>query len=63
MMSWLGHRLARHLIDNQPLQLSPYGATPMPGHALYRGRTWFMPLLGSYYQIRDSLDKRAEKTP
>lgn len=62
MMSWLGHRLARHLIDNEPLHLSPYGATPMPGHALYRGRTWFMPLLGSYYQIRDSLDKRTEKT-
>ena len=63
MMSWLGHRLARHLIDNEPLHLSPYGATPMPGHALYRGKTWFMPLLGSYYQLRDSLDKRAEKTP
>lgn len=62
MMSWLGHRLARHLIEKQPVATSPYGAMPMPGHALYRGKTWFMPLLGSYYQFRDTLDKRAEKS-
>lgn len=57
MMSWLGHRLARHLIENSPLNSSPYGVTPLPGHPLYSGNTWFMPLLGSYYQARDRLDK------
>ncbi|MFH8135770.1 NAD(P)/FAD-dependent oxidoreductase [Pantoea osteomyelitidis] len=57
MMSWLGHRLARHLIENTPLQTSPYGTSPLPGHPLYHGNTWFIPLLGSYYQVRDYLDK------
>lgn len=59
MMSWLGHRLARHLIENTPLNASPYGVSPLPGHPLYTGNTWFMPLLGSYYQVRDRLDKSA----
>lgn len=59
MMSWLGHRLARHLIENTPLNSSPYGHAPLPDHPLYTGNTWFMPLLGSYYQFRDHLDKSA----
>lgn len=59
MMSWLGHRLARHLLESTPLTTSPYGVTPLPGHPLYTGNTWFMPLLGSYYQVRDRLDKSA----
>ncbi|ORM70284.1 NAD(P)/FAD-dependent oxidoreductase [Pantoea rwandensis] len=59
MMSWLGHRLARHLIEATPLNTSPYGVSPLPGHPLYTGNTWFMPLLGSYYQVRDRLDKSA----
>lgn len=59
MMSWLGHRLARHLIEQTPLHSSPYGVSPLPGHPLYTGNTWFMPLLGSYYQLRDRIDKSA----
>lgn len=60
MMSWLGHRLARLLIEDEPLAQCAF-ATPLPGHPLYRGRPWFMPLLGSYYQLRDRLDKRSER--
>jgi len=59
MMSWLGHRLARHLLEETPLSSSPYGVSPLPDHPLYTGNTWFMPLLGSYYQLRDRLDKSA----
>jgi hypothetical protein len=29
-------------------------------HPLYRGKPWFMPALGSYYQIRDVIDKRRQ---
>ena len=39
MMSWLGHRLARHLVENTPLNSSPYGVSPLPGHPLYTGNT------------------------
>ncbi|WP_457809067.1 NAD(P)/FAD-dependent oxidoreductase [Kushneria sp. EE4] len=59
-MSWLGHRLARHLIEGEPLENSAFG-TPLPGHPLYHGRPWFMPVLGSYYQWRDRLDRRQEE--
>lgn len=56
MMSWLGHQLARHLIEQKPLELNAFG-TPLPGHPFYTGRPWFMPLLGSYFQVRDRIDK------
>lgn len=59
-MSWLGHRLARHLIENEPLEHSAFG-TPLPGHPLYHGRPWFMPVLGSYYQWRDRRDRQRER--
>lgn len=57
MMSWLGHRLGMVLLGEHALDADAYG-TPLPSHPLYHGNTWFMPFLGSYYQIRDRLEKR-----
>ena len=57
MMTYLGHKLARLIIDGKPVESSAYG-TPMRTHPLYRGKPWFMPALGSYYQVRDVVDKR-----
>lgn len=60
MMTYLGHKLARLMLDGEPTEQSAYG-TPMVTHALYRGKPWFMPALGSYYQIRDVIDKRKQR--
>ncbi|MGI4985019.1 MAG: NAD(P)/FAD-dependent oxidoreductase, partial [Janthinobacterium lividum] len=60
MMTYLGHKLARLMIERQPIEASAYGRT-MPTHPLYRGKPWFMPALGSYYQIRDVLDKQKQR--
>jgi len=56
-MTWLGHRLARHLLGEHDLVSDAFG-TPLPSHPLYHGQTWFMPILGSYFQLRDHMDKR-----
>ena len=57
MMNWLGYRLARHLLGEHDLTSDAFG-TPLPSHPLYHGQTWFMPILGSYFQLRDHLEKR-----
>jgi glycine/D-amino acid oxidase-like deaminating enzyme len=57
MMTWLGHRLACHLLGEHDLASDAFG-TPLPSHPLYRGQTWFMPILGSYFQLRDHMEKR-----
>lgn len=59
MMTYLGHRIARALIERQDVTVSAYG-TPAPQHVLYRGTTWFMPMIGSLYQIQDAADLRRE---
>jgi len=59
MMTYLGYKMSRLIIEGQPMEVSAFG-TPMPSHALYHGTPWFMPALGSVYQIRDVLDKRQQ---
>jgi glycine/D-amino acid oxidase-like deaminating enzyme len=56
MMSYLGHKVARLIIEQKDVTTSAFGA-PLPTHALYRRRPWFMPLIGSYYQVRDVVDR------
>jgi hypothetical protein len=29
----------------------------MPTHSLYTGHPWFMPLVGTYYRVRDRIDR------
>jgi glycine/D-amino acid oxidase-like deaminating enzyme len=60
MMTYLGYKVARLILEGQAPEVSAYG-TPMVTHALYHGKPWFMPALGSYYQIRDVIDKRRQR--
>ncbi len=60
MMTYLGYKVARLIIEGQAPDSSAYG-TPMLTHPLYSGKPWFMPALGSYYQIRDVIDKRRQR--
>jgi glycine/D-amino acid oxidase-like deaminating enzyme len=55
MMSYLGHQTARRLLGtNRPCA---FGVVPMPEHALYRGTPWFLPMVGGWYRMRDSVDR------
>jgi glycine/D-amino acid oxidase-like deaminating enzyme len=56
MMSYLGHRLGGAIAAGVDPGEIAFGA-PLPSHVLYRRTAWFMPILGSYYQMRDAIDR------
>ena len=59
MMTYLGYRLARALLGGVVIGASAYDSDA-PTHMLYRGTPWFMPLLGTAYQLRDAMDLYAQ---
>ena len=56
MMSYLGHQIGLKVLrrQNRPCGLD---STRFPTVPLYRGRPWFMPAVGGYYNLRDRLDR------
>ena len=58
MMTYLGHMVARAIIERRPTTSSAYGAEPLPTRPFYNGNPWFLPAVGSWYQLRDHLDRR-----
>jgi glycine/D-amino acid oxidase-like deaminating enzyme len=60
MMTYLGYKTAHLIIDCQAVETSAFGK-PLPTNALYRGNPWFMPLVGTYYQVRDSLERTRDR--
>ena len=58
MMTYLGHAVARAILERRPTTRSAYGAQPLPTHPLYTGNPWFLPAVGSWYQLRDHWDRR-----
>ena len=62
MMTYLGHRVARKIIEGSNAVPSSYDSGSMPGHFLYNGNPWFMSIVGSWFQFRDAVDlRRANK--
>ncbi|MDO9503338.1 FAD-binding oxidoreductase [Falsiroseomonas sp.] len=61
MMNWLGHGVARKILMGSDAPPSAFDRGPMPTHPLYHGTPWFLPVVGTYYQMRDRLDRRATK--
>jgi glycine/D-amino acid oxidase-like deaminating enzyme len=57
MMTHLGHRVARAIVEKEPPGRSAYGVEPLPTHALYNGTPWFLPAVGGWYQLRDKWDR------
>jgi glycine/D-amino acid oxidase-like deaminating enzyme len=54
MATYLGGLMARRIAGERfdhPLLDAPFPAIP-----LYRGRPWFLPLIGAYYRFRDWVD-------
>ncbi|TVQ34640.1 MAG: FAD-binding oxidoreductase [Geminicoccaceae bacterium] len=59
MATWLGHQAARSLLGaNQP---SAFDRDIFPTAPLYDGRPWFLPFVGTWYQLRDALDVRLDR--
>ena len=58
MMTYLGHMVARAIIERRPTTSSAYGAEPLPTRPFYNENPWFLPAVESWYQLRDHLDRR-----
>ena len=59
MATWLGHQVARSLLgSNRP---SAFDRDAFPTLPLYDGRPWFLPIVGTWYQIRDAIEVRLDR--
>ena len=56
MMTYLGHRTAQKIIGGGD-RVGPFEELELPGQIGYGGTPWFLPLVGSYYRLRDRLDR------
>lgn len=59
LMTYLGTSVADKILaraDDVPINAFDTGLPPH--HPLYDGTAWFMPVVGSWYQIRDRLERR-----
>ena len=56
MMTYLGTQTARRIagVANRP---TAFEEGEFPDHKLYSGNPWFLPLIGTWYQIRDRVDR------
>jgi glycine/D-amino acid oxidase-like deaminating enzyme len=61
MATWLGHQVGRTLTGaNEP---SAFDREAFPTVPLYDGRPWFLPVVGTWYQLRDALEVRFDNAP
>jgi glycine/D-amino acid oxidase-like deaminating enzyme len=56
MMTYLGWQTARK-IGGVANYACSFDTEEFPDHPLYSGNPWFLPVAGSYYRLRDNLDR------
>ena len=58
MATYLGHQTALKILGrlNRPCA---FDDRAFPTSILYRGTPWFVPIIGTYYRLRDYLEMRA----
>jgi glycine/D-amino acid oxidase-like deaminating enzyme len=56
MMTYLGWQTARKIARAANYACS-FDTAEFPDHPLYAGNPWFLPMVGGYYRLRDSLDR------
>jgi gamma-glutamylputrescine oxidase len=56
MMTYLGYQTARKIIAKAN-SVCAFDVPDFPDHPLYNGNPWFLPVVGSYYRLRDHLDR------
>ncbi len=57
MMTFLGWQTARKIISGGSRDCA-FDQDDFPTFPLYRGNPWFLPLLGTWFRLRDGLDRR-----
>jgi glycine/D-amino acid oxidase-like deaminating enzyme len=55
MMTYLGYQTARKIARAN--YACSFDTDDFPDHRLYFGNPWFLPIVGGYYRLRDSLDR------
>ena len=60
MMNWLGHGIAQKILSGTSERVNAFDTGTMPTHPLFHGKPWFLPVVGTYYQARDWLDRRLD---
>lgn len=58
LMTYLGHRTALKLLGRQNRPCA-FDREAFPSHPLYRGKAWFLPVVGGWYRMRDRMDRLA----
>jgi len=58
MMTYLGTQTARKIAKLANYHCN-FESEEFPDHPLYTGNTWFLPMIGSWYRLRDTLDRMA----
>jgi glycine/D-amino acid oxidase-like deaminating enzyme len=56
MMTYLGWQTARKIARSSN-DTCAYDTADFPDHRLYSGNPWFLPAIGSWYRLRDRLDR------
>jgi len=56
MMTYLGYQVARKIAGVTNARCA-FDSDDFPGHPLYSGNPWFLPMIGGYYRLRDRLDR------
>jgi|YNPMSStandDraft_2_1061718.scaffolds.fasta_scaffold00294_17 glycine/D-amino acid oxidase-like deaminating enzyme len=58
MQTWLGHRAALR-ISGQANAATAFDDLPFPTLPFYAGTPWFLPIVGTWYRLKDRLDRLA----
>ncbi|WP_323013121.1 FAD-binding oxidoreductase [Devosia sp.] len=56
MMTYLGYQVARKVARARDYKCA-FENHRFPGLPFYNGDTWFLPMVGSYYRMRDDIDR------
>jgi glycine/D-amino acid oxidase-like deaminating enzyme len=56
MMTYLGYQTARKILGGAN-RVCTLDDRPFPTKPFYAGNPWFLPLVGSYYRMRDRIDR------
>ncbi len=59
MMTYLGHTLGEKILADAREPVCAYDDGLPPHPPLYDGTPWFMPVVGTWFQFRDRLERRA----
>ncbi|MBJ3774055.1 NAD(P)/FAD-dependent oxidoreductase [Acuticoccus mangrovi] len=60
MMSYLGHLVAKKILERPSAPLGAFDGTVFPTIPFYNGNPWFVPLVGETYRLRDRIARGSD---